>query len=248
MEIRIAAEGERVSPRKCEAIAPAWHTVVMILLVLAPLIQGIFADKRDPASATRPLSAVPFYLTGTVVLWIWFAFLWWGLRLRGHSLRELVGGRWLSARQAANDILLSMIFWGFWYLVLSAFKAALARTGMVNAGVSGMVFPNTGFEVGLWIVSAISAGVVEESVFRGYLMKQFTALSGRTEVGLVLQGLLFGVAHAGYLGIRQATLITVSGMLIGGFTMWRRNLRSAMIFHTWADIFGAVIVRGLPFQ
>jgi membrane protease YdiL (CAAX protease family) len=233
---------------RAEAIAPVWHTVLTVLLVLGPLIQGILADGRNSTSANRPPSAVPFYLTGTVVLWVCFAFVWFGLRLRRRSLRDLVGERWTSARQAATDIALALFFWAFWYGVLSAVKAGLTKAGVSNSGASGMVYPKSGIEIGLWIVGAISAGFVEEFIFRGYLMKQFAFLCRSTTVGLVLQAALFGVAHGFYLGMRQVTLIAVSGMLIGALALWRQNLRSAMVFHAWADIFGAMIVRGLPFQ
>lgn len=112
----------------------------------------------------------------------------------------------------------------------------------------GNGFPKERFRSWSWIVSAISAGIVEEVIFRGYLMKQLAFLSRSTGVGLVLQAVLFGVAHGFYLGMRQVILIAVSGILIGVFALWRKNLRSAMVFHAWADIFGAILVRGLPFQ
>jgi uncharacterized protein len=238
-------QGKKTRPA---SIAPAWHTVLMILLVLAPLIQGILADKGSPASTSRMPPAVAFYLTGTAVLWIWFAFLWWGLRLRGNSLRSLVGERWSSGKQVGTDIALALLFWAFWYAVLSALKIGLAKTGVTNAQAAGMVYPHGALQICVWIVSALSAGIVEEAIFRGYLMKQFAAWFGSAGVGVVLQALLFGVGHGFYLGIRQLALITVSGLLIGVFALWRKNLQPAMAFHAWADIFGAVIVRGLPFQ
>lgn len=247
-QVRVTTGDKRILEREREAIAPVWHTVLTVLLVLAPLIQGIVADRGNPARVNRTPSAVPFYLTGTAVLWICFAFVRWGLRLRQRSLRDLIGQKWSSAGQVASDIAVAMVFWAFWYLALSAFKVGLSKASLTNSGASGMVFPKSGLEVGLWIVSAISAGIVEEVIFRGYLMKQLAFLCRSTGVGLVLQAVLFGVAHGFYMGTRQVILIAVSGMLIGVFALWRKNLRSAMVFHAWADIFGAIFVRGLPFQ
>ena len=43
----------------------------------------------------------------------------------------------------------------------------LGQTGWVS--MEGMR-PNNGLEIAAWIVAAISAGIVEETVFRGYLV------------------------------------------------------------------------------
>jgi CAAX protease family protein len=111
-----------------------------------------------------------------------------------------------------------------------------------------MIFPHGAVQVALVIFNAFLSGIVEEVVFRGYLLAQFTAWTRSAAAGVLMQGVLFGVAHGFYLGTRQVLLISASGILVGLFVLWRRNLRPAMVFHAWADIFGAVIVRGLPYQ
>lgn len=75
-QVRATTGDKRILGRETEAIAPVWHTVLTVLLVLTPLIQGIVADRSKPAPASRTPSAVAFYLTGTAVLWICFAFVW----------------------------------------------------------------------------------------------------------------------------------------------------------------------------
>jgi hypothetical protein len=62
-----------------------------------------------------------------------------------------------------------------------------------------------------------------------------------------MQGVIFGVAHGFYLRARQVLLISASGMLTGIFALRRKTVLPA-ISPTRGDIFGAVIVRGLPYQ
>lgn len=229
-------------------LAPAWHTALTIGLVLGPAIQAQAVSWRKPGAAFQSPPAIAFYLGGTVVLCIFLAFTWWGLRLRRHGLKAAIGGKWSNWKDVASDIGLGILFWGFWYLVLTALKVGLLAAGISNAHSSGMIFPHGALQAGVVIFNAALSGFVEEVVFRGYLMAQFTAWTQNAAFGVVMQGILFGAAHGFYLGTRQVMLVSASGMLVGILVLWRKSLRPAMVFHTWADIFGAIIVRGLPFQ
>lgn len=54
----------------------------------------------------------------------------------------------------------------------------------------------------LWIVMALSAGFCEELIFRGYLQRQISDLTDSAVAAVLLQALLFGLAH-GYQGIKE---------------------------------------------
>lgn len=241
-------QGDIETRGQMRSVAPAWHTIVLILLICAPLIQTVIAEDSQLGQAVRTPDAVQLYIIGAVVQIVFFLFAWWGIRLRKLSIQSVTGRAWTSWRELLRDAGFALLFWGAWYGVLLAFKIGLAKAGIQNTGASGMVYPHGALEIALWIPNAALAGFIEEFVFRGYLMRQFASWTRSTAAGLLLQALLFGVAHAYLLGTRQIILITASGILVGLFVLWRGNLRSAMVFHAWADIFGAAIVRGLPFQ
>ena len=90
-------------------------------------------------------------------------------------------------------------------------------------------------EISLWIALSISAGFCEELVFRGYLQRQFAALTGSNVIGLLLQAALFGVSH-GYQGVAATVTIALFGVVYGSLALWRRSLRPGMIAHAWSDI------------
>ncbi len=71
--------------------------------------------------------------------------------------------------------------------------------------------------------------------FRGYLQRQFHALTGNIAWAIVLQALVFGLFH-GYQGWRNVVVISVLGVLYGALAAWRRNLRVNIIAHAWSDI------------
>jgi hypothetical protein len=43
-------------------------------------------------------------------------------------------------------------------------------------------------------------------------------------------------------------VISVSGALFGLLALWRDSLRPGMVAHAWADIFGGIILKGLPYK
>lgn len=222
------------------AIAPIWHTGVFIALFLALGI-GEAAGSRTAS----PPRALPFYLGAIAFEWLLFAYVWWGIRPRRYPLAALVSrGR---AARYGRDVWVGIVIWCLWYAVESVVALALAAVGVTNAGAPGTVFPHGAAQSALWIVMAASSGFSEEITFRGYFLRQFSGWTGSTTLAILLQGILFGVGHA-YLGTRQVVLIVTSGVLLGIFAAWMRNLRPLMVTHAWADVFGGLIVRGLPFK
>ena len=78
-------------------------------------------------------------------------------------------------------------------------------------------------------------------------MKQFAVWTGSVLAGMLLQAVLFGAAHP-LLGWKQMIVICVSGVLFALLALWRKSLRPGMVAHAWADIFGGMIVKGLPYK
>ena len=105
-----------------------------------------------------------------------------------------------------------------------------------------LLLPRGWLEVGLWIGLSLSAAFCEELTFRGYFQIQFGAFTRSPAAGLVLQALLFGVAHA-YQGPRSVILIALYGALFGAVALWRRSLRPGMVAHALTDLVLGLLAR-----
>jgi membrane protease YdiL (CAAX protease family) len=229
-----------------EAIAPTWHTLSLIAIGIAGAIQGALPTKTPTAGAgTQQHGGVPsFYFMAILIQLAWFAYIWYGLHLRKHSLRILIGRESSNWKQFGTDTVIGLTFWVVWYAAEGLVRFALIRLGLRNS--AGAVFPRGTVQIAVWILMAISSGISEEVVYRGYLLRQFSAWTGSRSIAVGLQGTLFGLGHT-YLGLRQVVQITVSGILFGLLAVRAKNLRPCMVAHAWADIFGGIIVRGLPY-
>ena len=147
-------------------------------------------------------------------------------------MRELVGGRWSNRKDVLLDIGIAV---GFWIVVTAVAVFMDFVLGPSHLESVGFLNPRGVAEVTLWVMMSLSAGFCEELVYRGYLQRQFLALTSSITVAVLVQAVLFGIAHW-YQGMKMMIIITVLGMLLGILAHWRQSLRPGMIAHAWGDI------------
>jgi uncharacterized protein len=160
-----------------------------------------------------------------------------GVRLHGSSLTAIFGERWRSLRQVFTDIGIALIFLVASIAVLSIFGA---HTRAPDSATQ-FLLPQGRLESALWIVMSLTAGICEEALFRGYLQRQFMALTKSASFGIVLSAAAFGAAHA-YQGLLHAVQIALLGAMLGALAWWRKSVRPGMISHATQDML-AIFVR-----
>jgi uncharacterized protein len=259
-----ALSSEPAAPRAI-SIAPAWHTVVLILGILAISLSGGYRHPggRGVGAANRMHT---YALTAglEVVLIGWVAF---GVRLRGVPLRSLFGKASIRFRSIAIDAGIALLFWMGSLMALAtlalmwiSIEAAITHKPIpIETGQSGktsaprlpedqaaravvQLAPSNGKEIVSWLLLCVLVGIAEELVFRGYLQQQFIAWSrGAAAGGVVFSALMFGAAH-GYEGARAMFLLAVFGALFSLLALFRRNLRAGIFAHTWHDAIAGLTV------
>jgi len=177
------------------------------------------------------------YLTVLVVEWLPVLLIWRALRSRGMPLATLIGDRWPNALAFLRDLGLGAALLVVAALVIDPLGSLLGAKAL--EGTLTRLIPQTPLQLAVFLVMALSAGFCEELIFRGYLMRQFSAWTGSRTAGLLLQGIVFGLAHAYYRWVMVA--ITVLAWLLGLLARWRRSLLPGMLFHAVQDSLGGVI-------
>jgi hypothetical protein len=215
-----------VRPR---SIAPAWHTIVLLLFIGLASLTSARSHTLSPLGFRRGLAFG--YLTVIVMQWLIVAFIWFGIRRRGLTLRELIGGNWPRWTSILRDLGIAVVF----LIVSGMILAACARLlHASNREVAERLLPHTRTDIAFYLLLCATAGFCEEVIFRGYLQKQFSAWTGSAAAGLLLQAVVFGAGH-GYQGPRLMAVITVFGCLFGLLAQWRRSLRPGMFAHFLQD-------------
>jgi len=220
-------------PGRIPAVAPVWNTVLLLAILLAvTLLQTVAQTMPGVAGRAAHLSSrVPTYIFTMCYEFFLLGLVWLGLWLRRVRLRDIIGGRWARWKDFWTDVGVAFIFWLVILGVLTALSYALHFNG---AEAASFLMPQTVPEMILWVVLAVSAGFCEELVFRGYLQRQFLALTQNVVAAVILQGLVFGVAH-GYQGLRAIPVISVYGMMFGALAAIRKSLRPGMMQHATQD-------------
>ncbi len=153
-------------------IAPLWHTLVILLVLL-----GLSASsaRSQSLAGVSGRGHVASYLTVMVVEWLVVGFVWFGLRRRGVRLPDLIGGAWPNGRAVLVDLGLAVLF-------LFASNVVLGLLGhMLKAAPNQAIrniFPQGLTESVVYLLLTLTAGICEELIFRGYLYKQFAAITG----------------------------------------------------------------------
>jgi membrane protease YdiL (CAAX protease family) len=121
-----------------------------------------------------------------------------------------------------------------------AFTSMAGSHGSAGDQATQFLLPQGRIEIALWVVLSITAGICEEAVYRGYLQKQFIALTRSVPAGIILSALAFGLAHS-YQGFARASMISVMGAMGGVLAYWCRSVRPGMIAHALQDVLGGFI-------
>jgi uncharacterized protein len=229
-------------PARMEPVAPWWHTAMVVAVILGVSVLNSGASNASGLGRDH----IKHYSMTIVWEWALAGLTWWGIRLRHVPLRQVLGERRAGAKAWLEDFGAAMIFWLMSTVVLAAVAMTLRLLRLMQAQkVVLAIAPRNVWEAALWIALSITAGVVEEFVFRGYLLQQFSAVSSKLSirnrlwVGVLISSLLFGAAH-GYEGIGAMIAITLYGAMFAALTIQRRSLRAGMMAHAWHDAFTGI--------
>jgi membrane protease YdiL (CAAX protease family) len=214
-------------------IASSRHLAIFAAICVAILAAGVSAQLRGRGSSLDPghRGVVSLYVSTMAAEWFLLFFAWRGARARGNDLFAFVG-RPKSFAGAATDLALGVLVAGCILLVESLVHQIIPHG---NAKSIDQLLPRGPIEISLWFGVSITAGIVEELVFRGYLLSQLAARFHNVPLALVAQGLWFGGMHA-YEGLQSVISICAIGITFGIIAVWRKQLRSNIVGHSLVDI------------
>ena len=219
-----------------QAIAPAWQTISLFLLLFGWATFGYLRTHNGGPTPTR----LTTYTTTIVFQWMTTGCVVAGLYERRQTLsaffararlgfwRELgIGVAVLIAGLAVGGIMEALLH--FTPLRNSADLQAVAR-----------ILPQSNIERAVWILISLTAGFCEEFLFRGYLQTQLIAFTRNVYAGIIISACVFGAMHI-YQGAAPAISIAALGAWLGIVAHKRKTIRSGIIAHSLQDILGGLL-------
>jgi len=233
----IPADQTPARPERAQPIAPAWHTLVLLVVIVGlSLLQGLpkLARGGEPLQPNR----LATYILTLVYEMFLLGYVWL-IRIMKYKvpLRELIGGRWRRPLDFFKDVGVAFLFW---LAVMGMLLAARFLLGFSGAAAAKSMLPQTVPELTAFLVLAVFAGFCEEILFRGYFLRQFSAWTGNVWAGVILQGIVFGSAH-GYQGWKGMLVISVYGAMFGILAVLWKSLRPGIMQHCTQDALTGVV-------
>lgn len=138
------------------------------------------------------------------------------------------------------------VAWGFLLTAVMIFLTApLGDWAVRQSGLPGF---ESGFaklaKLPVWflVAAAVTAGIVEETLYRGYAIERLALFTGSYWLAGLLAWTVFGLVHAPFWGWGPVLRIMIAGMPILVFYIWRQDLLACIIAHAVTDIVGLIIL------
>jgi len=225
------------SPDKPALIAPLWHTAALIAILFANSYLTAKSLPKLAAGGSQKVRVLEYLFT---IGWelVLLLIVWFGIHLRGVTLRELIGGRWKRVEDFLIDVAIAGAGVVAAYIVVGivSYLLGLAKPERIAEArkLADMLAPDSLKLLAIFVLLSIFAGFIEEILFRGYLQKQFAALTGKAYLGMLIQAAVFGLGH-GYEGWQRMVAICCLGCFFGILALLRRSLRPGMMAHAIFD-------------
>lgn len=215
-------------------LAPAWHTRVLVALLLSVATTGLLLEPASlqPFAVTSVVTRAyaPLVLVN-VMLCLYVS----GVGLERNVLGELLGRFRGDGRRLLEDLGIGL---ALAVALIAAENGLQAWLGMPESIAAHALRPGSTAEKLAWLPVAAVVGFSEEVVYRGYLQRQFTALSGWLPFGVLVQAALFGIAHAEQGGWAVGRFAGYA-LVLGTVAAWRRSLVPGILCHVVVDSLAA---------
>lgn len=217
-----------------EELRQQWYVVGGIVIALFGMdMLGVFLPAV--MDVPRPLGWVVLLAPHWIVTAVVVGIVLWIERRRLVSIG--------LTRPSLRDVLLGIV----------GFVAGVASFVVTGPLVRELGLTSTGAGIAtldtlpVWVVAAtaVTAGITEEVMFRGYPIERLTELTGSVWVGAGVTFVVFTVGHVGFWGLGGAIQIGVWTLIVTLLYVRTRNLPACILLHTANDLFAFVVLPAL---
>jgi uncharacterized protein len=190
--------------------------------------------KQEVTSSDR----LALYISTIAFQWIAVAFVAWRAKLHGFTPADLgltiPSVAKIIVAAIAGAIALVMLQW----LNLRRVARLGTRAGHLRA-LAERILPQSRKELALFLALAVTAGICEEFLYRGFAMTVFAHVGLPTWGVVLLSSILFGLAHM-YQGRGGFVSTTLLGLLFAFARIAYDSLVPVMLWHAGVDIVAGI--------
>jgi len=226
-----------LSPRSSVVLGGV-SLAILILLILAsgidaPVLRSVATDHPDVAYFIQR----SFYWLFVAVLWVYAA--------KKEKQPLLI---WEENRYSIGTHI-SHVFALFFIILISVACINFFISPLIHEEPSKVLRRITDFLKAnkfLLVYTALTAGVTEELIFRGYLQPRLEVLFKNPYWAIFISSLIFGLAHFRYGTVKNVVDPFVIGLGLAIYYWRYRNIKVAIIFHFLWDLAGLLLLTRHP--
>jgi membrane protease YdiL (CAAX protease family) len=215
------------------------HILAAFLLVLYPVWD--YFDTRELRTGSNPRARIRYYRKTMLIEWIAAGLVWWAAGPKILSLRLAPTGiSWLPV---------TLVRWTVATLCILFFCAVLApqfqalRNPRVRQKVLkqtahlAFFLPETDSEFRWYGAVAVTAGICEEVLYRGFLLRYLAIEPWHIPMlaAVLIAAFAFGSAHL-YQGVSGLISAGIGGLLFAGLFLGTGTLLVPILFHAASDL------------
>jgi membrane protease YdiL (CAAX protease family) len=195
----------------------------------AMLVGPLGRQLGDPATTAAQLR-------GQLALWVLLAAV---LLIVRFWERQPVSSLWLgrpSWKSFGWAALLAVAYVLVLFPATEAVRTALGLEGYAGGMQRAMAMP-------LWmrVFAVITAGVVEEVLFRGYAVTRLIQLLRNPVSAAIISSAAFAVLHLPMWGSGPSLSFFLGSLAMTAFFLWRRDLWAMILAHIAVDAWGLIV-------
>ncbi|HXX17202.1 MAG TPA: CPBP family intramembrane glutamic endopeptidase [Candidatus Eremiobacteraceae bacterium] len=213
--------------------------IFFILAVLIPWRGRVRLQHLLTLPAVGPKEKLVLYGSTIAFQWLLAGIVAWRSIARGLTLAQLG-----LARPISSDLLLLSFVGAIPFGAFQWFN--LRRVGRMTGAIpefmrklAERVLPQSPLEFAPYCALALTAGICEEFLYRGFAMAALTRLGLSAWLVVVISSALFGLAHT-YQGKTGVVGTTLMGLVLGGVRAAVRTLVPVVLWHAVVDIVAGV--------
>jgi membrane protease YdiL (CAAX protease family) len=212
-------------------LLPAATLIGLGLALLSPLLTNFVVTRVLGVAPSLELVAV-----GLVIHWATFVALLIVVLLWEQAPLQSIG--WREPRW-------STLLFGVVAGVIIAFVSGLVSQGLGLRSDKHFLAFLLSQSLVVRVMLVITAGVFEETLYRGYAVERLSRYFGGKYVAAAISLALFTLAHASAVGAAALLPISIVASLVTMLYLWRRDLLLNMVAHSTIDAMGLLVIPAL---
>jgi membrane protease YdiL (CAAX protease family) len=213
--------------------------IFLVLGVVVPWRGRVRLRQLMARPRVESAERVSLYASTIVFQWLAVVVAGWRARAHGFSSRELglavSGGATLAIIAVAGALFIAALQW---FNLRRMGRSTSPHRGKLQA-LAERILPQSRSELAVFSALAVTAGLCEEFLYRGFAMAVFLRWGLPVWIAASASALLFGLAHL-YQGKSGLVGTTILGLLFGFVRAVTGSLVPVILWHAGVDLVAGV--------